>query len=194
MRGFKLVLLAIAVVVSVPMAAFAQATLSGLVRDTSGAVLPGVTVEASSPVLIEKVRSGVTDGTGRYTIPDLRPGTYRLTFSLTGFKTVVREGVELSGTAVLHGQRRPARSAACRRRSPSSGETPVVDLQSTTRQAVMDQEIVSRDPELAHTLHRRRADPRRAQGRVHGPGRRRLGRAGSRLARSQRRPHRRTSA
>ena len=67
MRGFKLGLLAIALVASVPMAAFAQATLSGLVRDTSGAVLPGATVEASSPVLIEKVRSGITDGTGRYT-------------------------------------------------------------------------------------------------------------------------------
>ena len=77
MRGFKLGLLALALVASVPMAAFAQATLSGLVRDTSGAVLPGATVEASSPVLIEKVRSGVTDGTGRYTIPDLRPAPCR---------------------------------------------------------------------------------------------------------------------
>ena len=76
MRGFKLVLLALALVVSIPMAAFAQATLSGLVRDTSGAVLPGVTVEATSPVLIEKARTAMTDGTGRYQIVDLRPGTY----------------------------------------------------------------------------------------------------------------------
>src|SRR5512134_478650 len=101
MRGFKVVLLAIAVVVSVPMAAFAQATLSGLVKDTSGAVLPGVTVEASSPVLIEKLRSTTTDGTGRYTIPDLRPGAYRMTFTLPGFRTVVREGVDVSGTAII---------------------------------------------------------------------------------------------
>src|SRR5688572_15440298 len=79
MRGLKLVLLAIALVVSIPMAAFAQATLSGLVRDTSGAVLPGVTVEASSPVLIEKARTAVTDNTGRYQIVDLRPGTYVIT-------------------------------------------------------------------------------------------------------------------
>ena len=68
-----------------PARAQATASIAGVVTDGSGAVLPGVTVEASSPVLIEKVRSGTSDGTGRYTIPDLRPGTYRLTFSLTGF-------------------------------------------------------------------------------------------------------------
>jgi hypothetical protein len=145
MRGVKLVLLAIAVVVSVPMAAFAQATLSGLVRDTSGAVLPGVTVEASSPVLIEKVRTGVTDGTGRYTIPDLRPGTYRLSFSLTGFKTVVRDGVALSGTSVLS-VNADLEVGGLQETITVSGETPAVDLQSTTRQAVMDQEIVSAVP------------------------------------------------
>jgi len=145
MRGFKLVLLAFALVVSVPMAAFAQATLSGLVRDTSGAVLPGATVEASSPVLIEKVRSGITDGTGRYTIPDLRPGTYRLTFSLTGFKTVVRDAVELSGTAVLT-VNADLEVGGVQETITVSGLTPAVDLQSTTRQAVMDQEIVTAIP------------------------------------------------
>jgi len=145
MRGFKLGLLALALVASVPMAAFAQATLSGLVRDTSGAVLPGATVEASSPVLIEKVRSGVTDGTGRYTIPDLRPGTYKLTFSLTGFKTVVRDAVELSGTAVLT-VNADLEVGGVQETITVSGLTPAVDLQSTTRQAVMDQEIVSAVP------------------------------------------------
>ncbi len=145
MRGFKVVLLAIVVVVSVPMAAFAQGTLSGLVRDASGAVLPGVTVEASSPVLIEKVRSGVTDGTGRYSIPDLRPGTYRLSFSLTGFKTVVRDGVVLSGTSVLS-VNADLEVGGLQETITVSGETPAVDLQSTTRQAVMDQEIVSAVP------------------------------------------------
>src|SRR5688572_23044104 len=145
MRGFKLVLLAIALIVSVPMPAFAQATLAGLVRDTSGAVLPGVTVEASSPVLIEKVRSGVTDGTGRYTIPDLRPGTYRLSFSLTGFKTVVRDAVELSGTAVLT-VNADLEVGGVQETITVSGLTPAVDLQSTTRQAVMDQAIVSAVP------------------------------------------------
>src|ERR1051326_2697055 len=81
---------------------FAQGTsaasIAGLVTDTSGAVLPGVLVEASSPVLIEKVRTGTTDGTGRYTITELRPGTYSATFTLNGFATVKREGIVLTGT------------------------------------------------------------------------------------------------
>ena len=78
-----------------------RASLTGTVKDSSGGVLPGVTVEASSPVLIEKARSAVTDTNGRYTISDLRPGAYRVSFTLQGFKTVVRENVELSGTQVL---------------------------------------------------------------------------------------------
>jgi len=65
--------------------------LAGVARDSSGAVLPGVTVEAASPVLIEKVKSAITDNEGRYTIVDLRPGTYTLTFRLTGFGRVKRE-------------------------------------------------------------------------------------------------------
>src|SRR6187200_1327181 len=145
MRGFKLGLLAIALVASVPMAAFAQATLSGLVRDTSGAVLPGATVEASSPVLIEKVRTATTDETGRYTIPDLRPGEYTVTFTLTGFRTIVRSGVALSGTAVVT-INADLTVGGVQETITVSGETPVVDLQSTTRQAVMDQEIVSAIP------------------------------------------------
>src|SRR5438067_1329320 len=72
------------------------AGIAGVVRDSSGAVLPGVTVEAASPVLIEKVRTAVTDGEGRYSIVDLRPGTYAVTFTLTGFSTVVRQGIELT--------------------------------------------------------------------------------------------------
>ena len=76
----------------IPMAAYGQASLTGTARDTSGAVLPGVTVEASSPALIEKVRSAITDGTGQYRIVDLRPGTYTVTFTLPGFSNVKREG------------------------------------------------------------------------------------------------------
>src|SRR5688572_33226158 len=82
-----------------PAAAYAQASFSGLVKDTSGAVLPGVNVEALSPVLIEKSCSSVTDGEGRYTIQDLRPGTCRATLTLPGFNTVVRENVELLRTS-----------------------------------------------------------------------------------------------
>ena len=59
-----------------PSAVYAQAAITGVVKDTSGAVLPGVTVEAASPVLIERVRSVVSDATGHYRIVDLRPGTY----------------------------------------------------------------------------------------------------------------------
>ena len=85
----------------VPASAFAQATLTGTVRDTSGAVLPGVTVEASSPALIEKVRTATTDGSGQFRIVDLRAGTYTLTATLPGFVTVRREGIELTGTQTL---------------------------------------------------------------------------------------------
>src|SRR5512134_1574033 len=81
--------------------AWAQATIAGLVRDASGAVLPGVTVEASSPALIEKVRTSVTDGNGRYRIENLFPGDYSVTFSLAGFATVKREGLVVSGSAVI---------------------------------------------------------------------------------------------
>src|SRR5205807_7972529 len=77
---------------------FAQGTITGLVKDTSGAILPGVTVEASSPALIERVRTAVTDGSGQYRIVDLRPGEYTVTFMLTGFSSLKREGIELTGT------------------------------------------------------------------------------------------------
>src|SRR5689334_18295042 len=91
-----------------PAVAFAQASITGVVRDTSGAVLPGVTVEAASPALIEKVRSVVTDGGGQFRIVDLRPGTYAISFSLPGFATVRREGIELAGTfnATVNGELR----------------------------------------------------------------------------------------
>jgi len=141
----KSVLMAIALLLAVPLGAYAQASISGLVKDASGAVLPGVTVEASSPVLIEKARSATTDAAGRYTIPDLRPGTYRVTFTLQGFRTVAREGVELSGTAV-NTVNADLAVGGVQETITVSGETPAVDLQSTTRQAVMDQQIVSAIP------------------------------------------------
>src|SRR5215468_5260447 len=92
--------MALWLLVVVPSAAFAQGAITGVVKDASGAVLPGVTVEAASPVLIEKVRAVVSDDTGQYRIVDLRPGTYVVTFSLTGFNTFKREGVELTGDFV----------------------------------------------------------------------------------------------
>src|SRR5437764_11195627 len=78
-----------------PAVARAQSAIAGVVKDTTGAVMPGVTVEASSPALIEKLRSVVTDGQGQYKIVDLRPGVYAITFTLPGFNTVKRDAVEL---------------------------------------------------------------------------------------------------
>src|SRR5688572_24752046 len=101
MRGASKAVLVLTAVVLLPSLAFAQGTLTGTVRDQSGAVLPGVTVEASSPALIEKVRTAVTDGSGQYRITGLNPGTYSLTFTLPGFNVVRRDGIELSGTATL---------------------------------------------------------------------------------------------
>src|SRR5512132_692284 len=93
-------LLAVGFLLSVPTLSRAQdassGTIAGVVRDEGGAVLPGVTVEAASPALIERTRTVITDGEGRYRIVDLRPGTYSVTFTLQGFRTVRREGVEMS--------------------------------------------------------------------------------------------------
>jgi len=132
MRGIVRALATFMLFVLAPSVVYAQATLAGVARDTSGAVLPGVTVEAASPVLIEKVRTATTDETGRYSIPDLRPGDYTVTFALTGFRTIVRSGVALSGTAVVT-INADLTVGGVQETITVSGETPVVDLQSTTR-------------------------------------------------------------
>jgi hypothetical protein len=135
----------VAVVVLVPTLAHAQ-SLAGVVRDASGAVLPGVNVEAASPVLIEKVRSTVTDGTGQYRIPELTPGTYQLTFSLPGFTTVKREGVEVSGAQIIT-INADMRVGGVQETITVTGETPVVDVQSSTRRtAVIDDSVVEALP------------------------------------------------
>src|SRR5436309_16080741 len=95
MRSIVRIVALAAAAVLLPVAAYAQVALAGTVKDASGAVLPGVTVEAASPVLIEKTRSAVTDSTGSYRIVDLRPGVYTLTFTLAGFSVVKRENIEL---------------------------------------------------------------------------------------------------
>ena len=102
----------------------------------SGGVLPGVTVEASSPALIEKVRSAVTDGTGQYRIVDLRPGTYSLTFTLPGFSTVKRDGIELTGSQTLT---IPVemRVGGLEETITVTGESPVVDVQTARREIVI---------------------------------------------------------
>jgi hypothetical protein len=129
----------------VPAAVHAQASMTGVVRDTSGAVLPGVTVEAESPALIERVRSGVTDGTGRFRIEVLPPGTYTVTFTLPGFATLRREGIELTGTFVATvNADLPVATVA--ETVTVTGEAPVVDVQSAVRQRVLDQAVIDTLP------------------------------------------------
>ena len=120
-------LLVLGAFILVPTLVHAQSTLAGVVRDTSGAVLPGVTVEAASPALIEKVRSGVTDGNGQYRITDLPPGTYTVTYTLPGFTRVVREGVMLTGSGVTT-INADLRVGALQETITVTGETPVVDV------------------------------------------------------------------
>src|SRR5688572_13727580 len=128
-----------------PAVVFAQGTLTGTVRDASGAVMPGVTVEASSDVLIEKVRTATTDGSGQWRIIDLRPGVYRVTFTLTGFSTVVREDIELTGSATLT---IPAemRVGNLQEQIVVRAETPVVDVQSVRREVVLQSEFIQSLP------------------------------------------------
>jgi hypothetical protein len=135
----------ISVALAVPAAALAQASITGVVRDSSGAVLPGVTVEASSDALIEKVRTAVTDATGQYRIIDLRPGTYALTFVLTGFSTVRREGIELEGqlTASVNAE---LRIGSLEETITVTGESPIVDVQSIRRQATISGDVVNAIP------------------------------------------------
>ena len=136
---------AVAALFLVPGLAHAQASLAGTVSDASGAVLPGVTVEATSPVLIEKVRTAVTDGSGQYRIVDLRPGTYRMTFSLPGFTTVVRESVEVSGAQTISISAE-MRVGALQETITVTGETPVVDVQNTRRQATIESSVINTIP------------------------------------------------
>src|SRR4051812_27508303 len=145
MRRLREGLAVLAVLVLVPAAAFAQASIAGTVKDASGAVLPGVTVEASSPELIEKVRTALSDGSGQYRIESLRPGTYAVTFTLTGFSTVKREGIELTGsfTATVNAD---LRVGAVTETVTVSGESPIVDVQSAKRQQTLTDEVIGAIP------------------------------------------------
>ncbi len=133
----------LALAVFFPVSAAAQGetgTIAGTVKDATGGVLPGMTVEAASPALIEKVRTVTTDGDGRYQIVNLRPGTYTVTFELPGFNTVRREGIELSAGVHRHRQRRPARR---RGRGDDHGDRRVADRRRQERD--VQQKTMSRD-------------------------------------------------
>ena len=142
----SLVIAAIPAVILPEAAAAQQASgIAGAVRDTSGAVLPGVTVEAASPALIEKVRSVVSDSDGRYNIVDLRPGTYTVSFVLPGFQTFRREGIVLTGgfTAAVNAE---LQVGAVEETITVTGETPLVDTQNVRRQTVVSQEMLETLP------------------------------------------------
>jgi hypothetical protein len=144
---------AVLAVVCVPAVVFAQASITGQVKDASGAVLPGVTIEASSPVLIEKVRSAISDSSGQYRIEDLRPGVYTVAFTLTGFATVKREGIELTGSFAAT-VNIDMKVGAVTETITVSGESPVVDIVNAKQQHTVTNDIISAIPtaRLYHSL------------------------------------------
>jgi Carboxypeptidase regulatory-like domain len=139
------ILLAAACLLVLPAAASAQSAIVGLVTDDSGGVLPGVTVEASSPALIEGSKTGITDGQGRYRIVQLRPGVYKLKFSLTGFADIVRDGINLPSefTATVNAE---LKVGALAETVTVSGAAPQVDVQQATRTQVISRDVVDTLP------------------------------------------------
>src|SRR5207247_9303284 len=146
MRTFTRILGRVALLTLLPAAASAQtSSIAGTVKDASGAVLPGGTVEVSSPALIEKVRSAVTDGAGRYSITNLRSGTYSVTISLPGFSTIRREGIELTAdfTATINGD---MKVGALAETLTVTAESPVAATQSITTRTVMTRDVLDAIP------------------------------------------------
>jgi Carboxypeptidase regulatory-like domain len=146
--------IAAAVLILLPATVLAQqASITGVIKDASGAVLPGVTVEAASDVLIEKVRSAVSDANGQYRIEDLRPGTYAVTFKLTGFSTVVRQGIELSGsfTAKVDAD---LKVGGVQETITVTGESPIVDVVNARKQSTIPQDAIAAIPtaRLYHSI------------------------------------------
>src|SRR5579862_4925607 len=138
-----------------PVGALAQSSSTGAIagsaRDTTGAVLPGVTVEAASPALIEKVRTAITDGQGNYKITDLRPGTYSVTFTLAGFSTYKRDGIELTAgfTANANGE---MKVGSLTETVTVTGATPVVDVQNSRTQQLLKGEVMDALPTGSKTV------------------------------------------
>jgi hypothetical protein len=145
MRGSRTASLVVVWLLVVAPAAWAQSGITGVVRDASGGLLPGVTVEASSPALIEKIRVAVTNGQGIYRIVDLRPGLYTVTFSLPGFTTLRRDGVQLPAefTATVDAQ---LSVGALEETITVTGEAPLVDMRSTRGQVQFEQETLESMP------------------------------------------------
>src|SRR5262249_42161552 len=139
-----LVLLTLTLALS-PARAFAQSGIAGVVKDTSGAVMPGVTVEVSSPAIIEGTRTAVTDNSGQYNIIDLRPGEYVVTFTLPGFRAVKREGILLptSFTATVNAE---MQVGTLEEALTVTGESPLVDVFNSVSQSVMSRSVLDTIP------------------------------------------------
>src|SRR5438874_1924298 len=128
--AFSVVAVCVATMLA-PATALAQVAIAGVVKDGTGAVLPGVTVEASSPALIEKTRSVVSDSAGQYKIVDLSPGTYQVVFSLSGFKTARRVDIQLEGTFTAQ-VNADLQVGAMEETVTVTGTTPTVDVVNNT--------------------------------------------------------------
>jgi len=144
-RAVSLFTLVVGLLIPAGLSAQALGTITGVIKDASDAVLPGVTVEASSPVLIEKTRRVVSEGNGQFSIVNLPPGTYNVSFSLTGFSTVNRESlvVSIGVTVTLNITMRVGSVAE---NVTVTSETPVVDLRSTTSTTVADARVFKEMP------------------------------------------------
>src|SRR5437667_6748570 len=150
-RRFLFGVLTVLFILLLPGLAAAQSQITGQVKDESGGILPGVTVEASSPALIEKSKTAVTDDQGRYLVFDLRPGTYKVTFTLTGFSTVVRYALELPSnfTATVNAE---MKVGALEETITVSGATPMVDVQQASRTQVLTRDIIDTLPSTRNIM------------------------------------------
>src|SRR4051812_32610293 len=145
LRTLKAAILAVGLFVLLPSVAHAQSSFTGVVKDTSGAVLPGVTVEVASPVLIEKTRSVITDASGGYRLVDLRAGTYSISFALEGFSSQKREGVELPSNFVMT-VNSELKVGSLEETLTVTGASPTVDVQTSTKSQVLNREALDSIP------------------------------------------------
>ena len=145
-KTFGTIIIAAAIAfAAIPSTVSAQSAISGIVKDSGGGVLPGVTVQAASPALIERVREAVTDEQGRFTIVDLRPGLYKVTFALSGFATLVRDGIDLPSnfTATVNAE---LKVGALEESVTVSGDAPIVDVQSAQHTAILKRDLMDAIP------------------------------------------------
>ena len=192
-RGSRIHLALVASLLSIVVvpSAYAQSAIAGVVRDSSGAVLPGVSVEASSAALIEGIRSAVTDNAGGYKIENLRPGVYAVTFTLTGFRSVKRDEISLptSFTATINAE---MSVGALQESVTVSGESPLVDVRGSVSQSVMSRERARHDSDRQGSIRGRPTDRRRhhldARRRRHA-GHAAADAAGARLVEQRQRVH-----